>query len=177
MRFVIMLGLLAAVALPAIAQAELPDGWNKPKRDHVEQRTAGREVAADLHPWPDWMMDRPQYFEFTPMISNHDAQNQHPGQWAGQEWDTAKWPRGWTAQKALEKFKQGGIFAGYNAKDRDILLGPTFYKLSQLDQNRTLKLLTDQTGAFAQTPAPVLLRDHVTREIIGSYSPTGLQMN
>lgn len=177
MRILTLLALGALIAAPAMAKADLPDNWNRPKGEPTEQRTAGRDVAADLSPWPDWMMDRPQYFEFTPMVSNHDAQNQHPGQWEGQQWDTSKWPRGWTAQKALEKFKVGGIFAGYNAKGRDILLGPTFYKLSQLDQNRTLKLLTDQTGAFAQTETPVLLRDHVTRKIVGSYGPTGLQMN
>lgn len=177
MRFIPLIALGALILWPGVSMAELPDGWNKPKREPTEQRTAGRDVAADLHPWPEWMMDRPQYFEFTPMISNHDPQNQHPAQWEGQHWDTTKWPRGWTAQKALEKFKAGGIFAGYNAKGRDVLLGPTFYKLSQLDQNRTLKLLTDQTGAFAQSQQPIFLRDHVTRDIVGSYGPTGLQMN
>ncbi len=143
-----------------------------------EQRTANRPVAADLSPYPDRIIKRPDYFEFTPMVSNHDPVNRHDAQWAGQQWDVDKWPRGWTADSALRKFYAARIFTAQNigATGRDVTLGPTFYTLSRLDQNRMMKLLTDQAGAFTGNKSPVILIDHATGKPVGSYSPTGLQL-
>lgn len=143
-----------------------------------EERTANRPVGADLNPYPDHMMKRPNYYEFTPMVSNHDPVNSHDAQWQGQEWDTSKWPASWTADKALDKFYAAGVFTRQNigGGKREVTLGPTFFTLSRLDQNRTLKLLTDQAGAFSGSQAPIILRDHATRDVVGSYSQTGLQL-
>lgn len=158
--------LMLAAAAPATAQSS------------GEQRTANRTVDADPFPYPGWMRERPQYYEFTPMVSNHDPLHDHTAEIKGQEWDTSRWPASWTADKALRKFYAAGIFTRQDmgGTNRSVHLGPTFYTLSKLDQNRTLKLLTDQAGAFAASPSPVLLRDHATQKIVGSYGPTGLQM-
>lgn len=163
------LALLAFAATPAHAISDNNQG---------EERTANRPVSAAHNPWPDYMMQRPNYYEFTPMVSNHDPANSHDAQWAGQDWDTSKWPSGWTADSALRKFYAAGIFTRQNiaSPKRDVTLGPTFYTLSALDQNRTLKLLTDQVGAFNGTEAPVILRDHATHKVVGSYSQTGLHL-
>lgn len=166
--------LVAAGALTAATPAPAQQQNNQ-----GEERTVNRPVAADLSPYPDYMMKRPNYYEFTPMVSNHDPVNSHDAQWKGQEWDTSKWPKGWTADVAMRKFYAAGIFTRQNigGATRDVTLGPTFYTLSKLDQNRTLKLLSDQVGAFSGTQAPVILRDHATRDVVGSYSQTGLQLN
>ncbi len=171
-RLLLTTVLAAALLAPVAAQAQN-------QNNQGEERTVNRPVAADLNPYPDYMIKRPNYYEFTPMVSNHDPVNNHDAQWAGQDWDTAKWPNGWTADVALRKFYAAGIFTRQNIGGgaREVTLGPTFYTLSKLDQNRTLKLLTDQAGAFSGTQAPVILRDHATRKMVGSYSPTGLQMN
>lgn len=164
-----------ALAISLLAPAPAPAQSNN---NQGEERTANRSVAADLSPYPAYIMKRPGYYEFTPMVSNHDPVNSHDAQWAGQDWDTARWPKGWTSAGALRKFYAAGIFTRQNigATTREVTLGPTFFTLSALDQNRTLKLLTDEAGAFGASAAPVILRDHATRKVVGSYSPTGLQL-
>ncbi|MCC7037473.1 MAG: hypothetical protein IT560_09235, partial [Alphaproteobacteria bacterium] len=56
-------------------------------------------------------------------------------------------------------------------------LGPTFYKISDLDQRRALKLLADFTGVFNEGFPVVELRDWHTAEIVGTYTPKGMFMN
>lgn len=171
--------LLLPLLWSSVARAEYnPETYSL--SNGAESRTAGRAVAADPHPYPGWMMNRPGYYEFTPMVSNHDAVHDMRGEYDGQDWDTSKWPANWTADKALNKFYDAGIFTHQSLHGpgaRTVDLGPTFYKLSVLDQNRMLKLLTDADGTFASDTSPVILRDHATRKMVGSYAPTGLQMN
>ncbi len=171
LRLLLTSVIAASVLMTAPARAQT-------QNNQGEERTANRPVAADLSPYPDWMIKRPNYYEFTPMVSNHDPVNNHDAQFAGQDWDTAKWPKGWTADSAMRKFYAAGIFTRQNigGGKREVTLGATFFTLSKLDQNRTLKLLTDQVGAFSGTQAPVILRDHGTGDVVGSYSPTGLQL-
>lgn len=175
---------LLATAAPALADnagGETMVGWNVVQQG--ESRTQGREVGGGAVRYPDWMIKRPGYYEFTPMVSNHDVLNGHDQQFEGQDWDTSKWPDSWTAAKAMRRFYAAGIFTkqtltGRTGRSaRSVYLGPTFYKLSTLDQNRTLKLLTDEAKVFERNQDPVLLRDHATEKLVGSYSQTGLQMN
>lgn len=58
-------------------------------------------------------------------------------------------------------------------------LGPTFYKISDLDQRRALKLLADFpfTGVFNEGFLVVEPRDWHTAEIVGTYTPKGMFMN
>jgi len=56
-------------------------------------------------------------------------------------------------------------------------LGPTFYKLSDLDQRRTLKLLVDQANIFGQGYKAVDLFDWYTHDAVGLYTAKGMFLN
>lgn len=143
------------------------------------ERTANRSVLGRLIP-PQWLFTRPDYYEFTPLVSNHDPQNEHPGAWEGQDWDVSQWNPQWTPETAIGKFFQARIFAARYMRNGTVPvveLGPTFYKLSALDQRRTLRLLTDQSGLFSKGYSVVELADWWTHDIVGAYTPKGLFLN
>lgn len=142
-------------------------------------RTANRTVLG--YPvYPDWIFNKPDHYEFSPLVSNSDPLTQHPSQWDGQDWDPSKWGPGWTPQIVLKKFFKAHIFerqtVGRNGAPV-VELGPTFYKLSDLDQRRTLKLLIDQSGIFSRGYHAVELDDWYTREPVGFYTPKGMFLN
>ena len=56
-------------------------------------------------------------------------------------------------------------------------LGPTFYKISDLDQRRALKLLTDQANIFDKGYKVVDLVDWNTKDVIGIYTAKGMYLN
>ena len=56
-------------------------------------------------------------------------------------------------------------------------LGPTFYKLSDLDQRRTLKLLTDHGAVFKRGYKIVELVDWWTHDVVGAYTAKGMFLN
>jgi hypothetical protein len=58
-----------------------------------------------------------------------------------------------------------------------LVLGPTFYKLSDLDQRRSVKLAVDQAGLFARGYSMVELQNWYNKKAVGSYTPRGLFMN
>lgn len=147
---------------------------------HEEDRTVNRSVGGVVE-YPHWLMDRPEHYEFTPYVSNWDAQNKHPQQWKGQDWDPSKWDgKLWTPEIAVHKFYEGRIFERQYLRDNKmpvLVLGPTFYHLSDLDQRRTLKLLTDYTGIFAKGYQMVELRDWHSKKVMGAYTPRGMFLN
>lgn len=162
-------------------------GCNSWEKQPVEDRTVNRTVVGDIV-YPDWLTDKPEFYEFSPAVSNHDAQNQHPQQWAGQDWDPAAWDsEKWTPEIALQKLfanktfarqkDRGGFLLHPNDKgDVTILeLGPTFYKLSDLDRRRSLKLYADYTGALEKYKV-IELQDWSTQQVVGAYTARGLQM-
>lgn len=162
----------AALSAPALA-------WEE------ENRTVNRTPSGTVL-YPAWLVDRPEHFEFLPDTSNVDPQNDHPAQWQGQDWDTTKWNSAqWTPETAVEKFFRGGIFARQYLRETRargnwvpvLELGPNFYKLSDLDQRRSLKLLADTTEIFGQGYGFVELRDWHTRKEVGRYLPQGLYLN
>jgi hypothetical protein len=160
-----ILAIILALGGAALAQA-------------AEIRTANRSVAGDML-YPAWVTDVPAHYEFLPLVSNHDAQNQHPQQWEGQDWDTSAWNENWTPEIALRKFYKADIFkAQYiNEKNVPVLeLGPTFYKLSDLDQRRMLKLLADYNNIFSRGFNVISLHDWYTKEIVGTYTAKGMQL-
>jgi hypothetical protein len=57
-----------------------------------------------------------------------------------------------------------------------LVVGPTFYKLSELDQYRSVKLLADNEKIFENGYAAVTLQDWYTNQIIGSLTKEGLQL-
>jgi len=147
-----------------------------------DTRTANRSVVGD-HIYPAWLLERPEHYEFLPDTSNHDPLHQHSMQWQGQDWAPENWHERWTPEIAIRKFYEAGIFARQYRRKRGgghllvLDLGPTFFKISELDQQRTLKLLTDTEGVFDAGYPVVELRDAYSGRIVGSYTPTGLQLN
>ncbi|MCK5556408.1 MAG: hypothetical protein KAI76_09225 [Alphaproteobacteria bacterium] len=144
-----------------------------------EIRTVNRTVTGIIH-YPKWLYNRPAHYEFLPLVSNNDPAHKHPGAWDGQDWDASKWNEKWTPEVAIKKFFQAHIFERQYLRNGVVPvleLGRTFYKLSDLDQRRTLKLLTEQTEIFKQGYGIVELVDWSTLNIVGSYTPKGMFLN
>ncbi|MBU6474666.1 MAG: hypothetical protein KGL10_00215 [Alphaproteobacteria bacterium] len=143
-------------------------------------RTANRSVSA-ASVQPGWMFNTPDYYEFSPLVSNSDPMTQHPHQWDGQNWNTAKWNPRWTPTIAIRKFYNAGIFAAGQPLEPwtkpTVVLGPTFYQLSDLDQRRTLKLLVDYMAYLKEGYSYVSLVDWHTKDVVGAYTAQGMFLN
>lgn len=144
-------------------------------------RTMGRLPSGDVFA-PQRLYDKPEHYGFKPYVSNWDPQNDHPQQWDGQDWDPSMWNKDWTPEVTLNKFFKARIFERqFMRKGKPpvpvLELGPTFYKISDLDQRRALKLLADFTGVFNEGFPVVELRDWHTEQIVGTYTPKGMFMN
>ena len=143
-----------------------------------ENRTANRSVLGHII-YPGWLFNKPEHAEFLPLTSNSDPQHRHPAAWDGQDWDSSQWNSAWTANATLEKFFHGRIFERQYMRGNipALEVGPTFFKLSELDQRRTLKLLTDEEAVFQHGYDFVELVDWYTHNNIGTYTPKGLFLN
>jgi len=141
-------------------------------------RTANRTVLG-IPEYPDWLFNKPDHYEFSAAVSNTDPLTQHPEQWDGQDWDPSKWNAQWTPETTLKKFFKARIFTRRFVNNRvpAVELGPTFYKLSDLDQRRSLKLLTDQSNIFGKGYRAVDLVDWYTHDVIGIYTAKGMFLN
>lgn len=175
-RFVLSLLILLPLVACATHEKAIP-----------EERTANRSPQGTIF-YPEFLLQRPEFYEFTPAVSNHDPQNQHPQQWDGQDWNPDAWNNtDWTPEKALQKFFQVRIFERQSehnhlfqfkknkANIAVLEVGPNFYRISDLDQRRSLKLLADYTKVFP-TYQMIELRDWKTREVIGAYTERGMQL-
>lgn len=164
-----------AIALSALC-AFLSPAAGFAGSNSMEDRTANRGVTGKVF-YPSWIFTQPDHAEFLPLSSNQDPQHRHPAGSDGQEWDPAKWGGDWTPETAIRKFFAARIFERKYIRHGGIPvveLGPAFYKISDLDQRRTLKLLIDQTGIFNQGFDVVELLDWDTHARIGSYTPKGM---
>jgi hypothetical protein len=141
-------------------------------------RTYHRSVLGDIE-YPDWIFNKPDHYEFSPLVSNSDPLTQHPHQWDGQDWDPRLWNKDWTPEKTLKKFFKAHIFTARYMRNHIpvVELGPTFYKISDLDQRRALKLLTDQANIFDKGYRVVDLVDWNTKDVIGIYTAKGMYLN
>lgn len=144
-------------------------------------RTVGRLPSGDFFT-PDHFYDKPEHYGFKPYVSNWQPHHDHPQQWAGQDWDPSMWGKDWTPETALRRFFRIRVFERqYMRKSKPpvpvLELGPKFYKLSDLDQRRSLKLLADYTNVFGEGFANVQLIDWYTHKQVGIYSPKGMFLN
>jgi hypothetical protein len=162
------------MALPARADVagDLASGFQD------MDRTVNRTVKGIIH-YPDWLYNKPEHYEFSPLVSNVDPQNDHSAQWQGMDWDPAMWGRDWTPDVAIRKFFKAKIFQRQymDGSMPALELGPTFYKLSDLDRRRTLKLLADGSGVFKKGFSAVKLTDWSSHDVIGFYTPKGMFLN
>lgn len=171
------------LVLPLMLSLAACASWEETPR---ETRTVNRDVVGDVF-YPDFLTDKPEFYEFSPAVSNHDPQNQHPQQWAGQDWETSAWNKHWTPERAVKYFFANKVF--HAQKDRSNFLlrnsdrgpisvlevGPNFYKISDLDQRRSLKLYADYTEVFTRYKM-IELRDWKTGQAIGAYTQRGMQL-
>ena len=163
-RFLMMLACLTLLSSRAMAWPE-------------EDRTANRNILGEIL-YPQWLTNLPEHYEFTPLVSNFDPHHQHPAQWAGQDWDPALWNKDWTPEIAVKHFFQLRIFdRQYVEKNQAVLeTGPMFYKISDLDRRRTLKLLADTSGVFGRGYKVIILRDWYTKDTVGNYTEKGMHL-
>jgi hypothetical protein len=164
--------------IAAVLAAALLAGCSSEQADPVgttEMRTSNRTILGDVI-YPKWIFDRPEHYEFTPLVSNHDPQNDLPAQWAGQDWDTSKWPEGLTPELAIRRMYAGRIFTRqYLEKKMPVLeLGPEFWQLSDLDRRRSIKLVADYTHVFEKGHKAIVLRDWKTKKDLGEYTEKGM---
>lgn len=155
----------------------LPSQWQ-----NEEARTAGVLPNGEIF-YPYYMTARPEHYGFLPEVSNWDPQNKHPQQWQGQDWDPAMWNHEqWTPEIAIQKFYQARYFEKQYMRSGKppipvLELGPRFYGLSDLDQRRMLKLLTDYNKVFEQGFPVVELTDWHTKKLVGTYTAKGMFLN
>ena len=145
------------------------------------QRTINRLPSGDVFT-PEKFYQKPEHYGFKPAVSNWQPHHDHPQQWQGQDWDPSMWNQHWTPEVTLKKFFRARIFERqFMRKGKPPMpvleLGPTFYKLSDLDQRRSLKLLADYTNVFGEGFPTVQLYDWHTHELVGSYTPKGMFLN
>lgn len=171
----LVLALLATVLLSACAMLEDVEATDSywPAQD----RTSNRTVLGDII-YPKWIFNLPEHAEFTPLMSNTDPQHQHPAQWAGQDWDTTMWPKNLTPELALRRLWAIRVFTAQYAEDQKPVLevGPTFWKLSDLDRRRAVKLVADYTHVFERGHKMIVLRDWSSKDNVGTYTDKGMQL-
>lgn len=141
-----------------------------------ETRTAGRTVEGGFL---QKKVDSPkvEFYEFLPWLN--DIKNSHPDQWAGQYWDTSAWNEDrWTPEIALRLLYLNHTFHRQYVKNGTpvIEIGPTFYKLSDLDRRRSLRLMANHTDILNKGYKAFLIKDWETRDTIGSYTQTGMYL-
>lgn len=175
-RFILTLALLTFMAAPAHAGK---DGEIFGEGDNAN-RTVNRSPIGQIF-YPDWLVNKPEHYEFLPLVSNHDPQNQHPQQWQGQDWDIEVLKQhGWTPEQVIAGFYANKTFKTRYMRSPQmpvLVVGPNFYKISDLDRRRSLKLLTDHEKVFESGIEMVELRDWHTDNVIGSYTRKGLFLN
>jgi hypothetical protein len=174
--FISALILAAVTGASSAARAEYfyPEQWQ-----NEESRTSNM-TPTGMTFYPAWLFNVPEHNEFLPGVSNHDAQNQHPQQWNGQDWEPALWNKSWTPERAVKSLYANGTFFRQYVRGKKVPVlevGPTFYKLSDLDRRRSLKLLADQNNVFDKGFNMVELRDWSTKDVVGNYTPQGMHLN
>lgn len=167
--------ILLSVLASQPAAAEYSDLNANQDMDRTVNRTVPGRMFMD-----NKYFQQPEFSEFLSTHSNHDAQNQHPQQWAGQDWDPAAWNKSWTPEVAIDKFYENRVFHKAflrRGKIPVLEVGPMFYKLSDLDQRRALKLIADHEGVFTGGYDMIELRDWQDHSVIGSYTQQGMILN
>lgn len=139
------------------------------------ERTENRSITGEIL-YPKWLLQLPEHYEFLPRRSNFDNKHDHPAQWEGQDWDPEMWGDGQTPELVLRRLYSVRVFnAQYSEEGVPVLeLGPKFWKLSDLDRRRGIKLLADHTHVLEQGHERIVLRDWYTKDNIGIYNAKGM---
>ncbi|TVQ82298.1 MAG: hypothetical protein EA357_10095 [Micavibrio sp.] len=175
---------LTVLAFSAFAVAVMMIGFSSAPAVAEETRTAGRAVAGEDKPIPLHLRTskRKQFnWSYAPATDPIWHKYRHPVQWRGLDWDKDGWPDDITEEKVLRALYAQDIFRRQyvvNKKHRDLAVlevGPAFYKLSDHDRRRSLKLVADYFN-FLESGLPSFdVTDWRTREKIGEYNHKGFQ--
>ena len=144
-----------------------------------EERTANRNVLG-IPLESDILFKKQEHYEFSPNVSNWNIQQEFPPAWDNQDWEKKSWNKEWSATNSLKKLFEGNILKKYYIKKDKIPvleLGPVFYKLSDLDRRRSVKLFVDESDIFNAGYNIIELVDWSTHEIVGSYTKQGILLN
>ena len=139
-------------------------------------RTHGRDVSGKDTKTVVLLVNKSQAFAPELWSSRHD----HPSECKKSKWDDAEWNKDyWTAEKTLKlMFKNNVLKRKYLKKGFPVLeVGPMFYKLSLLDQQRTLGLLEKTYSLFEQGYPAFQIHDGKSHKVIGYYTKSGLSLN
>ena len=178
-------GLFAFTAAVLVFCAPLPSAKAQSMVDSKNTRTANRTVDAEGAPLPFHLRSakRKKYsWSYQPALDPIWAKYRHGQQWEGLYWDTARWPADMSEEQVLKAFYGADIFRRQYVIDKKhqakavLVVGPTFYKLSDLDRRRSLKLVADHFNFFDSGFTGFDVTDWRTREKIGEYNEKGFQL-
>ncbi len=153
----------------------------------TENRTSARTVTGDIHElrqgsFPIHLSPRKKKsynnWSFRPKTDPRFYKYRHQQQWSGMEWDPSLWTDDVTDESVLRSMYQSDIFRRQyvSKKDRPVVeVGPKFYKLSDLDRRRSLKLIADYFEFFENGFVAFEVRDWRKSKKIGEYTRYGFQ--
>ncbi len=156
-----------------------------------ESRTSNRTVNVlnekrDVHKKEAWEQTLPKVW---------DPINKHPHQWKKSDqvkthdwdpklWDNGNWQDGNNGAEIytmhyLQNFYKARIFHKQYVDESGHLVlevGPKFYKLADVDQRRTLKLLADGFKLSERGYNGYKIHDWHSKKSVGNYTSYGLQL-
>lgn len=140
-----------------------------------EVRTANRSVKGVIHQFwhrpPAHLGDN-----YRTWSSAHD----HSEQWKNERWDPALWDgKRWTAESVIRGFYDGDVlYSQYIDRKGNAIVkvGPKFYKLTFVDQQRVMRLLA-QHSSFSQSGLGGFeVRDWHNGKLVGTFSQDSLSL-
>ncbi len=126
-----------------------------------------------------WWEDHWKNQDFNPHYDN--GTDPHNSQWVGKDWSPADWIKsvGGNGTKLVDGWINAGILVG-SYKDSDgvpyLEVGPNFYHLSGYDKRRVTQTLDAIYKVTSVSPSMYFLKDADTKEIIGTYTKEGLNL-
>lgn len=115
---------------------------------------------------------------FTPHL--YEYGDSFPNNFKGKEWDPAAWPLSYQDRKQFtQNLFDADIIRDQYIKGEQVpvvVVGPNFYRLSDLDQYRICKTLDMLYGASTGKYGHFLLQDWYSKQIIGDFTKNGLSL-
>jgi len=178
-------GLFAFTAAALVFCAPMHNAKAQSMVDSKSSRTANRTVDAEGASMPFHLRkvkSKKYSWSYRPALDPIWAKYRHPQQWEGLYWDTARWPKDMSEDQVVQAFYGADIFRSQYVVDKKyqskafLVVGPTFYKLSDLDRRRSLKLVADHFDFFESGFTGFDVTDWRTGQKIGEYNKKGFQL-
>lgn len=173
--FALVLAALFLTVLPGMEPKAFAMGHNA----DPEFRTVNRSVQGFDRRFMH-LRTPPEFLEFLPTTRGYHPKHTHDAQWVGQEWDYTAWDqKNWTPDRAVARLFDSKIFLRQtNHRGAPALeVGEGFFDLSPLDQQRSLKLLSDYTELFVAGHDVLFIKEGRRGKVVGLYTPSGLRLD